>query len=421
MNKNRFESCSMIMTGILFFILGIFVIMDRKTFIYNVIELVSMLTILAGFIQIYSKFDGRTSTSLIEALITIVVGTFILFFPSIPVSVIVLTFGIYAIATGIIKLITYTIYHKDHVQGRWILFLDAIVFLTTGIGLVATPIAKVGQLFTFLGCYAIGLGYMYIRDGLDIILPKEASGKLKRRIRINLPIFLVAMLPYKSLQKINHYLQDKDKEEDLDDLDPIDLNEKPDMGVLIHVTNDGFGVLGHVDLCIDGKVISYGNYDHDSWRLHEMVGDGILFTTSKEKYVPFCIAHSKKTLFCYGIKLNEQQKESVQKKLKEIEDRLIPWQPPAAYDKEHLENYQDYASLLLTKTQAKLYKFKYSRFKTYFVLSTNCVLLADSVLGKAGTDLLNINGLITPGTYYDYFEREYKKKDGFVISKKVYQ
>lgn len=419
MNKNRFESCSMILTGILFFILGVFVIIDRKTFIYNVIELVSMLTILAGFIQIYSKFDGKTSTSLIEALVTILVGTFILFFPNIPVWVIVLAFGIYAVATGIIKLIAYTIYRKDHVKGRWILFIDAVVFLVTGIGLIATPIAKVGRLFSFLGCYAIGLGYMYIRDGLEIVIPYEEHSKLKRKIRINLPIFLVALLPYNSLQKINRYLQDN--EEDSLQQEPIDLNEKPDMEVLIHVTNDGFGVLGHVDLCIDGQVISYGNYDHDSWRLHEMVGDGILFTTSKEKYIPFCIAHSKKTLFCYGLKLNEQQKESVYNKLKEIEERLIPWNPPVAYDQEHSEKYQDYASLLLTKTQAKLYKFKYSRFKTYFVLSTNCVLLADSVLGKAGTDLLNINGLITPGTYYDYFEREYKKNDRFVISKKVYQ
>ena len=31
MNKNRFESCSMILTGILFFILGVFVIIDRLT------------------------------------------------------------------------------------------------------------------------------------------------------------------------------------------------------------------------------------------------------------------------------------------------------------------------------------------------------------------------------------------------------
>ena len=183
MNKNRFESCSMILTGILFFILGVFVIIDRKTFIYNVIELVSMLTILAGFIQIYSKFDGKTSTSLIEALVTILVGTFILFFPNIPVWVIVLAFGIYAVATGIIKLITYTIYHKDHVKGRWILFIDAVVFLVTGIGLIATPIAKVGRLFSFLGCYAIGLWYMYIRDGLEIVIPYEEHSKLKRKIR----------------------------------------------------------------------------------------------------------------------------------------------------------------------------------------------------------------------------------------------
>lgn len=63
---------------------------------------------------------------------------------------------------------------------------------------------------------------------------------------------------------------------------------------------------------------------------------------------------------------------------------------------------------------------KVGKFKTYFVLNTNCVLLADTILGTSGIDILKVSGLIAPGTYYEYFEREFKRKRSKVVSKKIY-
>lgn len=80
-----------------------------------------------------------------------------------------------------------------------------------------------------------------------------------------------------------------------------------------------------------------------------------------------------------------------------------------------------YAALLQQQTGAQLYKFTQSRFKTYFVLSTNCVLLADTILGQAGTDVLSVRGFISPGTYQDFLEREYSKPYSMVVSRFVYQ
>lgn len=54
------------------------------------------------------------------------------------------------------------------------------------------------------------------------------------------------------------------------------------------------------------------------------------------------------------------------------------------------------------------------------MLNTNCVLLADEILGTSGIDILKISGLIAPGTYYEYFEREFKRKNSRVVSKKIY-
>ena len=60
------------------------------------------------------------------------------------------------------------------------------------------------------------------------------------------------------------------------------------------------------------------------------------------------------------------------------------------------------------------------KFKNYFVLGVNCCLLADSIIGKSGSDLLKMSGIITPGTYYEYLNREFRKKNSMVISRTIY-
>ena len=56
----------------------------------------------------------------------------------------------------------------------------------------------------------------------------------------------------------------------------------------------------------------------------------------------------------------------------------------------------------------------------YFLLSTNCVKLVDEIVGITGSDLLKINGVITPGAYYAFLEKELKKENSNVISKQIY-
>ena len=82
--------------------------------------------------------------------------------------------------------------------------------------------------------------------------------------------------------------------------------------------------------------------------------------------------------------------------------------------------YNDYASVLYQNTGAKFYKFRSGRFQKYFVLGANCCRLADLIIGKSGIDLLKMNGIITPGTYYDYLNREFQKKNSIVVSRHIY-
>ena len=54
-------------------------------------------------------------------------------------------------------------------------------------------------------------------------------------------------------------------------------------------------------------------------------------------------------------------------------------------------------------------------------MSTNCVLLADTIVGTAGTDILSARGFISPGTYQDYLDKEFERPHSLVVTKRVYQ
>lgn len=424
--KTKFDlkSCSMMILGVLLIVFGVFIAFSREKLVFTIIQLISTLLIIFNTIELVLLALGRNDQkhiSLSTAIIGSVAGVIISLFPSIPVSIIVILFGAYGVCNGLAKLITYYLYRKDHIKGRSILLVDSLLFIIIGLCIIFSPIHYAGQLFLLIGIYGICLGYTYIRDGLLILIPSSTKSKFKRKLRVNLPIFLVAIIPYRALKYINKYFLDYEDEGKVNEFEEKRINETPNVEVLIHVTEDGYGTLGHVDLVIQDQVISYGNYDRSSFRLFDSIGDGILFTAPKDEYIKFCIDYSKKTLFSFGLKLDDEQYKRVIDKVKEIESRLYRWYAPIEITGSIDTTQEDYPSHLVRDAKAQLFKFNSSRFKTYFVLSTNCVLLVDSVLGKAGTDLLNINGAITPGTYYDYFDREFHKKNSFVITKKVYK
>ena len=162
-------------------------------------------------------------------------------------------------------------------------------------------------------------------------------------------------------------------------------------------------MIGHVDICYKGKVISYGSYDVFSERLFGTIGDGVLFKVDKDAYIDLCKEESKKTLFGYGLSLTDEQKLAVEKRLAEIDELLEVWDPPADLK----DGKRTYA-----------YKLKH---ELNFILSTNCCLLADSIIGQAGTAILDMRGIIAPGTYQSYLQYEFESANELVVAQNIYQ
>jgi hypothetical protein len=266
-------------------------------------------------------------------------------------------------------------------------------------------------LLIFIGIYFIILGSTFIISGVYTLVPTKYKNIYKRKFRISLPVVIEVLVPYTVFSEINKALKVDIKKRDL--LNPKFDNNNPDMEVMVHVSNNGFNRVGHVDLIYNNKVISYGNYDNSSMHLFDTIGDGVLFYADKKKYIPFCIKHSKKTLFCYGLKFTDKQKEIIDKKISDLEKGLVEWRPLK-------DGKTKYAAALHRATGAKMYKFTKGKFKTYFVFGVSCCNLANEIIGYSGIDFLKMNGIICPGTYYDCLNREYVNKNGLVISRHIY-
>ena len=89
----------------------------------------------------------------------------------------------------------------------------------------------------------------------------------------------------------------------------------------------------------------------------------------------------------------EEENQAVEKRLAEIDQLLEPWDPPREVTGRRSADLRLQIEIWFG---AELYKFTSSRFKSYFVLSTNC-LLADSIVGQAGVAVLDVRGWLHQG------------------------
>ena len=412
--------------GFLFVLLGLILMVTGTWLPVTVIRLVLFLAWIATVVDLLLRVfkKSQSTDTLGVALVKLLVLGYLLgsnLATDVPIYILALVIGVYQIFHASINLVTYVLYRKNKIRPRFRLLLDGLVLVFLGgTSLLSSTGNSVFQLFV-LGAYFFLYGLSNIRDGF---LFEEEIGKnhLKRRIRISLPIVLAALIPARTLAKINKFmLENADEREDIH-LGMVKSGKTAELEIFVHTAETSlFSAIGHVDICYQGRVISYGNYDPSSETLFGMVGDGVLYFCDRDKYIDLCKRESQKTLFGYGIDLTPEMEKAVQKKLAELKQLTIPWEPSA--DKimtgDGKEDYT-YAYKIRHETDGELYKFIKSKFKSYFVLSTNCVLLADTIVGQAGTDILSPKGFIAPGTYQAYLNREFEKPNSIVVSKHVY-
>ena len=403
--KNKYYFFMTFLLGLLFVFVGIFAFLNSAYFMYMIVMVLGILI----FIDTLSLLKNL-KTNILGILIHLLFACLFIFTPKLPLSIVVMVFALYVSIMGISHFVTYCYYRKEKVNGRLLFLLSAIVLIVVGISFILSPSVHAKEMTYIFVLYTLYLGIKYMFASMKELLSENRKNSLKRRIRVSLPIFMVAFMPRVMIEYINEKLEVEDEIMKQDD----DLSS---VEVFVHVSKDGFGAIGHVDICYQNEVIAYGAYDEASTHLFGAIGEGVLFIVDKEKYISFCHKDDMTShIFAYTLTLNEVQKERIEDTIDEFKKGLVKWDPPCINNQEA----QDYASRLYQGTHASFYKFKSGMFKYYFVMTTNCVLLADRIIGKSGIDIVNMNGIITPGTYLSYFEEEYKKENSRVIEKHIY-
>ncbi|OTN89559.1 hypothetical protein A5819_002057 [Enterococcus sp. 7E2_DIV0204] len=419
MNSVRFNQLYLLVTGIILVGLGAF-IQNQPRLVFSFFNLLIPILLVIDAVSHFFQREEHKKERLIRSLLEITLAIFFVI-STLSFDVLTILFGVYIDIKSVALLAKYWTYKQNSFAGRLNLLVSGIGGSIIGTLLLFSAFLSRNQILTCLVVYFVLLGVINICLGMRLFFPTKTIDQLKRKIRLTPPVFIEALIPRFVLKETNTLLEPDSagKNDTIAKIQETKEAIKPDLEIFIHVTEKSFGSIGHMDLSFEGEIISYGNYDRDSIHLFETIGDGVLVTGAKrDEYIPFCIKHDQKTLFCFGIKLTDEQREGIRASINDIRQSSYDWASHLQRDPHG--SYTDYASLLTNLSNCQLHKFHHGAFKTYFVLTTNCVLLADTILGPTGIDLLTINGILTPGTYLEFLRNEFKRADSNVISFEVY-
>lgn len=400
------EGVLLIAAGILLFFrpvssLELALLLARWVFLLS-----GLLALLDGLFHLREK-----KASLTKGLLMLLCAGALFFLPKTLAGSVSLIYGLWTAVNALFKLIYAVQLRRDGQRGVVPNAAEGAVLLVFAALLFMQPLIGALSLAVLLGIHCVIYGLFSLGDGVRELLSLDVKGRrIRQRIRISPPILLTALIP----QWLLRMLSDPDEaEETARWTRRVTGNENAtrDMEVFFHLSRDTAMGMGHVDIALGNTVYAYGCYDASSNRLFGLISDGVLVTAEREKYIAYCLRHEKKKLISFGITLTEEQRGRVRQAAEDFLQGSEPWQPPA----------EDPQALFARETDAAFHKLRKGPFQTYNALKTNCVALADILCGASGLDLMNLQGIITPGTYYAFLDRQFRRPNSIVISRTVYR
>lgn len=395
-----------IISGLLFIAVGILYIIRNYTFYSLSFKLIGILILISSGIKLINILLKRKKiiTNILDIFINIALGIFFIAKPKLFIYISTKIFALYALVQSVCGFINLLIYKQDKLKGK--IYILALSILSLYISIILMVSKDNNSLYI---CYIIGL-YL-ILYGLSII---ASSIITHTEIVIPLPIILTMFLPNLLIKKIKKGLTPEDTKK----------KQKPDLEIMIHLAEKGSAAMGHVEFAFEDKVYSYACYNYLNRRLFGGIGDGIFGIFDKKAYLKYCICEKNRFILSYGVKLTNKEKENI---IKEI-DKLIStnteiWYPEIKYYEDGLiekKDFNEMANKIYKHANGKFYRFTKGKYKTFFVLRTNCATCVDNIFNAIGTKIINLEGIISPGTYYSYLEKEYHKKNSKIISKTLY-
>lgn len=393
-------------SGLLFIIIGIIYIIRNYTVYTLSFKLLGILTLISSLLKLINLILKRKKvlTNILDIFLNTILGILFINKPNLFIYLSTKIFSMYALIQSLCGFINLIIYKQDKLKGKIYILTTSTLSLMLSITLMFSKDTN-----SIYICYIIGL-YL-ILYGITII---SSSILTKTKIVLPLPIIFTMFLPNILIKRILKGLTLEDSKE----------KQKPDLEIMIHLAEKGSAAMGHVEFAFEDKVYSYACYNYLNRRLFGGIGDGIFGIFDKKAYLKYCICEKNRFILSYGVKLTNKEKENI---IKEI-DKLIStnteiWYPEIKYYEDGLiekKDFNEMANKIYKHANGKFYRFTKGKYKTFFVLRTNCATCVDNIFNAIGTKIINLEGIISPGTYYSYLEKEYHKKNSKIISKTLY-
>ena len=427
MLKNRFNYVTMALTSICFIYFGISFLSDALVTwnrMYGVLFFIALIMGVIKVINLLLNFRNADKKvlkffDLCIWIITIVVA---ILNPKVFYHILPKIIGCWILLHAIVKLIVLYIKIKDHLTIHLYRILFLFIDLSISSFLLTNPYQHHQLIGSCIGIYFIFYGCNRFLDLLKECIPSRKKEAINHHIQLAIPPFLSALLP----PHLIRMLLNKDKEDEIKkEFDQIKDDIPIDLEVMIHLAPSGPSMLGHTDLIYRDNVISYGCYDPHNRHLFGTLGDGVVLVANKDTYLYNCLKNENKILISFGIHLTEQQKELVDQRIKEVQKTFVEF-----YSDEQKKQMKipydgpcdDYISRVTrTSPSSHFYKIKDGKLKTFFVLSTNCVCFMSNIISVLGFNLIDMSGIVSPGAYYDFMNKQFKSNKGFVISRKLYR
>lgn len=419
--KRLKDNLKYILFGIMSMLFGILLILFRESWVYFLLEMTQVYLILKFFgemiiVWISYKKQGHLLERILASgkiLFIIMIGIILASYPTTVTSIFVYLIGSYQFIIGLIGLFSYSVISKGRVKVDRSLLWIPLIHLLFGISSFYSS-SRISRTLLMLGIYLVFVGLTFVTDGSRMVLARRTVlNRLSSRIRIPLPVFLEAIIPNRFIIRFNRELQQAELlgEGTLTD-HSLNYSDDSLVHLLIQVGASGFDKIGHVDVSHKGKVYSYGNHDVDSHKLFGAIGEGVLIEADEAKYLAY-LKSRHVTVFRYGIVLSQAEQKYFQAELDRLLEQSKDWLITSDNQR------KSFMGRVIQAAAGKGYKFEEGRYKTYFVLGTNCVLLVDSLLGANGINIINLSGILSPGSYYDYFDKLFHLRGSNVISKTI--
>lgn len=406
--------------GIIYVIIGIMTLIKGTTIPTIIIIVLGDLLLLKAFLSISSlifKRKNKMINTIAISITEIVFGIFLTFNTKLALSFISIIFALYLLIFAIINIIDLVLHLTNNISGKISLIINIIINIVFFFLLISSPYQNLEIALLIISIYLILYGINKIGDFITEIMPSSYKDKIKYELHLSLPIILVAIIPPQLIRKFNKTLNLENSYTNKNG------DKKNDLEIIIHLAESGTAIFGHVDIAYENKVYSYGNYNRHSRTLFNSIGDGIFMIADKDKYIKYMVENQHRYLIVYGLDLTINQKKLLEKTIKEnIHKNTIDWHSDIElYNNETRENkFTDMSSELHKYADATYKKVIKGKNKIFFVFKTNCTLVAETLTRPLGRAVLPISGIITPGTYYDCLEKEYKKNNSNVVSKNIY-